>query len=189
MLGHARALGVPEARLRVDLSLTRGLDYYTGPVYEIVTTEIERFGSLGGGGRYDDLMSLFGGEPVPATGVSIGLTRLLTALVKLGKLKARESATDVLISRFPDTPVDAALACAATLRDQGFAVEWYYEADRLKKQFQYAERKGIPFVVILGASEIERGEAAVKHLATGEQVTMTRDAVAGWMRARLTPKA
>ena len=71
----------------------------------------------------------------------------------------------------------------------GFAVEWYYEADRLKKQFQYAERKGIPFVVILGASEIERGEAAVKHLATGEQVTLTRDAVADWMRARLTPKA
>jgi histidyl-tRNA synthetase len=150
MLGHARALGVPDARLRVDLSLTRGLDYYTGPVYEIVTTEIERFGSLGGGGRYDDLMSLFGGEPVPATGVSIGLTRLLTALVKLGKSKARASATEVLISRFPDTPVDAALACAAGLRADGFAVEWYYEADRLKKQFQYAERRGIPFVVILG---------------------------------------
>ncbi len=189
MLGHTRALGVPETRLRVDLSLTRGLDYYTGPVYEIVTTEIERFGSLGGGGRYDDLLSLFGGEPVPATGVSIGLTRLLAALVKLGKLRARESATDLLISRFSDTPVDLALKVASNLRSQGFAVEWYYEADRLKKQFQYAERKGIPIVVILGASEVERGDVTAKCLATSEQVTLSYDAMTLWIREKLAARA
>lgn len=182
LLGHARALGVAPERLVVDLSLTRGLDYYTGPVYEVVLTGPDKFGSLGGGGRYDDLMTLFGREPVPATGVSIGLTRVLAALLKYGLLKTRETPAEALVMRFPDTPIDKALDVATRLRAAGVAVEFFYEPDRLKKQFAHAEKKGIPWAVIVGAAEIARGESNLKRLSTGEQVTLPVADLADFIR-------
>jgi histidyl-tRNA synthetase len=169
VLDHVAALGVDPARIVVDLALTRGLDYYTGPIYEVVLTGKEKFGSLGGGGRYDDLLEVFGGEKTPATGVSIGLTRVLSALLKLGLLEARESPVRALVMRMPDVAVSAILGIATSLRAAGIPTEVYHEPDRLKKQFQYAERKGVPFCVLPGADELARGEVNLKELATGQQ--------------------
>lgn len=182
LLAHAKALSVLPERIAVDLSLTRGLDYYTGPVYEVVLTTADKFGSLGGGGRYDDLMTLFGKEPVPATGISIGLTRVLSALLKYGLLQTRESPALALVMRFPDTPLDAALGVAALLRRADVPTEFFYEPDRLKKQFAHAEKKGIPWAVIVGASEIAEGKVNVKHLATGVQSTVALSDLAEFIR-------
>lgn len=176
------ALGVGQERIAVDLHLTRGLDYYTGPVYEVGLTALPKFGSLGGGGRYDDLMSLYGGASIPATGVSIGLSRVLAALLELGLLEARQSPALVLVMRFPDTPLPEALRFTSELRAAGVAAETYYEADRLKKQFQLAERKGIPVAAILGAEELEKDTVNLKRLSTGEQVSAPRAGAARQVR-------
>jgi histidyl-tRNA synthetase len=190
VLDHVAALGVDLARVVVDLSLTRGLDYYTGPIYEVVLGGPEKFGSLGGGGRYDDLLEVFGGARTPATGVSIGLTRVLSALLKLGLLQARESPVQALVMRMKEAPVAAGLKIATELRAAGISTEIYYdEADRLKKQFQYAERKGVPICVIPGPDELARGEVNVKVLATGAQETVAVASLAARVRALLAQPA
>jgi histidyl-tRNA synthetase len=190
VLAHVEALGVDPRRIVVDLALTRGLDYYTGPVYEVVLTGAEKFGSLGGGGRYDDLLEVFGGTKTPATGVSIGLTRVLSALLKLGLLQARESPVKALVMRMPEAPVDAVLRIASSLRAAGLSTEVYLEPDKLKKQFQHAERKGIPFCVLPGSDEIARGEVNVKELATGRQETVRVADLAAYLGTRLqSPRA
>jgi histidyl-tRNA synthetase len=186
VLDHLDALGVDPGRIAVDLSLTRGLDYYTGPIYEVVLGGPEKFGSLGGGGRYDDLLEVFGGAKTPATGVSIGLSRVLAALLKMGLLESRESPVQALVMRMKDVPVAAALKIASELRSAGVATEIYYdEADRLKKQFQYAERKGVPLCVLPGADELARGEVNVKVLKTGVQETVALEDLAVKLRALL----
>ena len=183
VLDGAEALGVPLARVGVDLHLTRGLDYYTGPIYEVNLVGVENFGSLGGGGRYDDLMSLYGGVCLPGTGVSIGLSRVLSALLKLNLLKAKSSPSSVLVMRFPDTELAEALRLSAELRADGIATEVHFEADRLKKQFQLAERKGIPVAAILGSTEVAEGTVNLKLLSTGEQRTVPRSEASQQIRA------
>ena len=169
LFAHLDALEVPRELLRFDLVLTRGLDYYTGPIYEFALTALENFGSLGGGGRYDDLMSIYGVGDIPATGVSIGLSRVLSALLKLGRLDKRKSPTRALIMRLDDSPVERSLALATRLRAAGIATELWYEPGRFKKQIQHADRLGIPFVLIQGPDEAERGVVAVKDIRVGEQ--------------------
>jgi histidyl-tRNA synthetase len=186
ILDHVAALGVDPGRIVVDLSLTRGLDYYTGPVYEVVLSGPDKFGSLGGGGRYDDLMEVFGHEKTPATGVSIGLTRVLSALLKQGLLQSRESPSKALVMRMQDVPVARVLEIASSLRAEGIPAEVWYEPDKLKKQFQHAERKGIPLCVLPGADELARGEVNVKELATGTQVTVPLAELARKIRALLS---
>jgi histidyl-tRNA synthetase len=184
VLEGAVALGAAQKRLVVDPTLTRGLDYYTGPVYEVVLDVEEKFGSLGGGGRYDDLMSLFSDKKTPATGVSIGLTRVLSALLKFDLLKPRPSPTEAMVLRLPDAPVGELLRLVSDLRARGVATELYYEPDRLKKQFAYAEKKGVRFALVAGATELSEGIVQVKTLATGEQVPTPRADVAAYVEAR-----
>ena len=174
VLDGVDALGVALDRMQLDLYLTRGLDYYTGPIYEVNLTSIEKFGSLAGGGRYDDLAGMYGGAQVPATGVSIGLSRVLAALRKLELLKTRKTTSEVLVGRLQGTPVADCLRLCSELRAAGVPCEAYYEEDRLKKQFQLAERKGIPLMVLAGTDELEAGTVNIKDLAQGEQVTVDR---------------
>lgn len=185
LLELAAALGVPQERLDVDLRLSRGLDYYTGPIYEVALVGMEGFGSLGGGGRYDDLMSVYATGPVPATGVSIGLSRVLAALMRLGLLERRRTPTAVLVMRLPETPLTAALELAAELRRGDVPAEVVYETPRLKKQFQLAERKGIPLAAIMGPDEIKEGVVNVKDLARGTQEALPRGSLAEILRRRL----
>ncbi len=169
---RAIQLGVPPERLKPDLTLARGLDYYTGPIYETVLPDKPHIGSLSGGGRYDGLVATFSKENVPATGTTLGLDRIQTAMKELGIFTEVPSETDVLIAQFDEEGLPAVLALATKLRKADFNVEVWYESDRLKKQFTYADRQQIPFVIILGPDERAAGKVTVKSLATGEQKTI-----------------
>ncbi|MEZ6195715.1 MAG: histidine--tRNA ligase [Planctomycetota bacterium] len=176
------AMGVPAELLHLDLVLTRGLDYYTGPIYEFRITALENFGSLGGGGRYDDLLSLYGKGVIPATGVSIGLSRVQSALEKLGRLESARTPTRGLVLRFDDVALADSLALVTRLRREGAAVELSYETAKFKKQIGLADRRGIPNVLIQGKRELERGVVQVKNLASGEQVELPVAEVAAYLR-------
>jgi histidyl-tRNA synthetase len=150
-------------------SLARGLDYYTGAIFESFHDALPHLGSLTGGGRYDDLIGIFLGERIPATGTTIGIDRILSALEQTGKLERRPSRTEVFVTLFEDQSPADAFALASRLRAEGFRVEVAYEAQRLKKQMAYAHKMGIPVVVLAGPEERERGEVTVKEMASGAQ--------------------
>ena len=179
---HTSALGVPAAALHFDLVLTRGLDYYTGPIYEFRMTELANFGSLGGGGRYDDLMSMYGGPAVPATGVSVGLSRVQSALAKLGKIESRSSPTRVLVLRLGDVAAADQLALVTRLRQNAIPADLYHEPGRFKRQISYADKLKIPFVIIQGPDELARGVVQLKDIRVGEQVEIAVDALVDHLR-------
>ncbi|QDZ00791.1 histidine--tRNA ligase family protein [Nitratireductor mangrovi] len=169
--------GYHEDRVLIDPSVVRGLEYYTGPVYEAeLLAEIPnedgvvvRFGSVGGGGRYDGLVSRFRGEPVPATGFSIGVSRLMTALKNLGKLDAADAAGPVVVLAM-DKDTDSLgryQKMVAELRAAGIRAEMYLGGAGMKAQMKYADRRRAPCVVIQGGDERERGEVQIKDLVEG----------------------
>ncbi|MCX5899406.1 MAG: histidine--tRNA ligase, partial [Proteobacteria bacterium] len=140
---------VEPACYRFDFTLARGLDYYTGPIFETIVTE-PKIGSITGGGRYDNLIGLFSKEAFPATGTSFGLERLITIMEELGTAEAKKSLTKVLITQFDRQLMPRNLQIARMLRDAGINTEVYFSPDKLKKQLTYASHKAIPFVAILG---------------------------------------
>jgi histidyl-tRNA synthetase len=172
-----RAAGYGSDRIKIDPSVVRGLEYYTGPVYEAeLLAEIPnedgvvvRFGSVGGGGRYDGLVSRFRGEPVPATGFSIGVSRLMTALKNLGKLSsANEAGPVVVLAMERDTEsLGRYQKMVADLRAAGIRAEMYLGGSGMKAQMKYADRRGAPCVVIQGGDEREKGEVQIKDLVEG----------------------
>ncbi len=182
----ARELGVAEGRLSFDATLARGLDYYTGPIFETVLPALPHLGSLTGGGRYDGLVATFSKENVPATGTTIGLDRIQTALTQLERFKSEPSETQVLVARFDDAGVSKSLELAAMLRRAGLRVEIWYDNDRMKKQFSYADHQKIPFVVICGPDERARGEVSLKNLITQQQVTIAQSELALAIQSGLT---
>ena len=181
----ARAGGVPPERLSVDLSIARGLDYYTGTVFETMLTELPAFGSVMSGGRYDELISVFTGKDMPAVGISVGLDRLLAAMQELGKLGDTEAAADVFVTVFDDEGRPEATALAAKLRGAGLAVELSFAAGKLGKQFKQADRLGAKVALVCGPEEREKGTVAVKSLATKGQEVVSLDRVVDRVRAIL----
>jgi len=166
-------LGLRRATLRWDVTLARGLNYYTGPIFEVVSKEVE-LGSIGGGGRYDDLTSVFGGKEMPGVGISFGLDRIYLVLEELDRFPDTVAHnTDLLFVNFGDDEVVQCLRWAQEMRAQGIRCEVYPESAKMKKQMSYADRKGIPFVAVLGSREIERGRMALKDMRTGEQSEAT----------------
>jgi histidyl-tRNA synthetase len=164
------AFGVPVGRYELDLSLARGLDYYTGPVYE-ATVEEPKVGSVAGAGRYDALVGSFLGHAVPATGMSLGLERIIEVVEEFGLLPVSPTVAQVLVAVFHATVKEAA-GIAAGLRQAGLNVDLTVQTNRsVGDQLKYAGRKGIPVAVIAGPDELARGQAAVKDLQTGEQAT------------------
>lgn len=178
------AMGVPEKHRRLDLRLVRGLDYYTGPVYESVV-ERPAIGSLTGGGRYDELIGRFTGQPLPATGTSIGLERILDVMKELDMLPEAASSAEVLVTVFgEETRADSA-ALAAELRRAGFRAEVHLQpAKGLRPQIAYAGGKGIPVLAILGPDEIAAG-AVTLRAGPGSQTKVPRAQVAEALRALL----
>jgi histidyl-tRNA synthetase len=168
--------------IQLDPSLARGLSYYTGPVFEITVPDLS--GSLGGGGRYDDLIGMFLGEQVPATGISLGLERILVVMAerKMFPAALTSTAADVMVTVWSAERTAETLALASELRAAGLRVDVYPEADKLGKQFKYASSRDVPFVLILGDDEVARGQVAVKNLTTGEQTAVSRAAVAEFIR-------
>ncbi len=180
-----RAAGYDRDQIRIDPSVVRGLEYYTGPVYEVeLTFEINddkgrpvRFGSVGGGGRYDGLVSRFRGEPVPATGFSIGVSRLQAALTALGKLDAKASAGPVLVTVFGAENVPASQKLTADLRKAGIRAELYLGNPKhgIGQQLKYADRRGSPCAVIQGPDEKAKGEVQLRDLIAGSAPSDLKD--------------
>ncbi|MBI3847776.1 MAG: histidine--tRNA ligase [Planctomycetes bacterium] len=162
----------------VDVSLARGMDYYTSTIYEGVLREPAGFGTVVAGGRYDGLVGVFAEKPVPAVGISVGIDRLFAGLQELGLVKEEISPTRVLVAVFAPNLAPASMKIASDLRRAGLAVEVSLSTEKLGKQFKYADRKRIPVVVIPGPDEVARGEATVKVLASGDQIAVKQDALA-----------
>ena len=177
---HTPAAG----RVHVDLSLARGLSYYTGAIFEIAVPDLA--GSLGGGGRYDELIGMFLGQQVPACGISLGLERILVVMGERGMFPPSLTATpaDVMVTIWNANTVVDAVRLAGELRANGLRVDVYPEPDKLGKQFKYADGRGVPFVTIVGDDERARGEVAVKHLRSGEQTVVARADVATFIEQR-----
>jgi histidyl-tRNA synthetase len=173
------------SRVEIDPSLARGLSYYTGAIMEINVKDLH--GSLGGGGRYDNLVGMFLGNDVPACGFSLGLERIIVVMTERNMFPEAlvSSPADVMVSVWNETSLAQSAGLAHELRVAGLRVDLYPEADKLGKQFKYASSRSIPFVVVLGDDELARGEVAIKDLRSGEQRSVKRESVADTIRARM----
>ena len=179
--------GVPEANFVVDLTIARGLDYYTGTVYETTLLDHPEIGSVCSGGRYDNLAGYYIEKQLPGVGISIGLTRLFYVLDEQGLLNSAlpSAPADALV--LPMTPDAApAIALAEALRSGGLRVQLYGEQKKFKQKMAYADKLGVPFAVLLGEDEIAEGKCSVKNMGTGEQVKLTPAEAAEYIRAALT---
>jgi histidyl-tRNA synthetase len=171
------------AHLVLDRSLARGLSYYTGPIFEIRVPDLA--GSLGGGGRYDDLIGMFSGGKIPASGISLGLERILVVMGERNMFPASvvSAPADVMVVQWFAKRTDLYLAFATELRNAGLRVELYPESpaeDGKKvgdKQFKYASARSIPFVAVIGADELANNTVTVKNMKTGQQVSVPRSDV------------
>ena len=169
---HLAGLGVPDSHFRIDLSIARGLDYYTGTVYETYLTDFPQVGSVCSGGRYDNLAEYYTERNLPGVGISIGLTRLFFILQEQGLLNASvlTAPADVLIIPMTDD-LSHAVTLATSMRDTGLRVQIYGENKKFKARLAYADKLGVPFVVFLGDNEINSGMITVKDMSSGVQTT------------------
>lgn len=169
------ASGYEEDQVIFDQTIARGLDYYTGIIYETTLRDIPEIGSVCSGGRYDKLVAALsnGKVDLPAVGTSVGVDRLFTALQQLGKLKIAKTSSRVLVANFnqEDSPSYARIASA--LRSEGIATEVYYDQERIGKQVKFANKMGIFYVIFAGSEELEKGLVSLKNLSTGEQITVS----------------
>ena len=169
----------------VDLSIARGLDYYTGTIYETFVIGRENFGAVMSGGRYDDLLGMFLKQSVPAVGICLGIDRLISVLADLELLGTRGGVADVYMVLFDGEDYGKGVAFARELRAAGIRVESALSPARLGKQFKQAEKRGCRWAVIAGASELAEGKITVKDLTTGNQETLNRDEVPGWLSKQI----
>jgi histidyl-tRNA synthetase len=179
ILQFAKASGV-DARIKLDPTLARGLAYYTGAIIEINVADLA--GSLGGGGRYDNLVGMFLGKDVPACGFSLGLERIIVVMSEREMFQIVSSPADVMVTVWNESSYAESLQLARELRNDGLRVDVYPEADKLGKQFKYASERGIAFVAITGDDERQRGEVAIKNMWSGEQQSVKRNALAKTLR-------
>ncbi len=164
-----------EAEVELDLTLARGLNYYTGAIFEVKSKDVE-IGSITGGGRYDDLTGIFGLSGVSGVGISFGADRIYDVMSQLDLFpKDAVSASRVMFVNFGDKEEKYCLPILATLRKEGISSEIYPDSDKMKKQMNYANRKGIKFVALAGESEIEKGMINLKNMESGEQVLVATD--------------
>ena len=168
------AFGVPEENVAVDLTIARGLDYYTGTVYETTLLDHPEIGSVCSGGRYDNLAGYYTNQQLPGVGISIGLTRLFYVLDEQGLLNPERNscACDALVIPMTQSPA-AAISIAQSLRAQGVRTQVYGEQKKFKQKMTYANKLGVPYIVLLGDDEIAAGKCSVKDMRTGEQTCVT----------------
>ena len=173
------AFGVPESNFAVDLTIARGLDYYTGTVYETTLRDHPEIGSVCSGGRYDDLAGYYTEKQLPGVGISIGLTRLFYVLDEQGLLNPElpSAPADALVLPMTQEP-GAAISLAEQLRSAGIRVQFYAEQKKFKQKMSYADKLGVPYAVLLGEDEIAQGKCSVKDMRSGEQVTVTAEEAA-----------
>ena len=186
VVGYLPAFGVPEENFELDLTIARGLDYYTGTVYETVLLDHPEVGSICSGGRYDDLAGYYTNKSLPGVGISIGLTRLFYILQEQNMISdaVLTAPADVLILPMTDD-LSAAVSLASMLRAGGLRVQLYSEKKKFKAKIGYADKLGIPFVIFLGEDEIAQDVCALKNMATGVQEALTPDAALETIRAEI----
>ena len=188
----ARAAGYGSDRIKIDPSVVRGLEYYTGPVFEAELLfetvndkgEPARFGSIGGGGRYDGLVGRFRSESVPGTGFSIGVSRLMAALTALGKISVMPEPGPVVVTIFDRDRMGDYQRMVKTLRDAGIRAELYLGGSGPKAQLKYADKRGSPCVIIQGGDELAKGVVQIKDLALGKQMSTEIADNAAWREGR-----
>ena len=185
LLAGVTSAGIDPRRLRVDVSIARGLDYYTGTVYETFLDDLRDIGSCCSGGRYDDLASLYTTQELPGVGASLGVDRLLAAMEELDLVERRSASAAILVTVFDAALAGDSIAIAASLRRAGLATELYPEPRKLGPQLKYANRRGHRLAIVIGPAESEAGTAQVKDLASGKSVEVTRDELAAECRALL----
>ena len=180
------AFGVPEENFAVDLTIARGLDYYTGTVYETTLLDHPEIGSVCSGGRYDNLAGYYIDKQLPGVGISIGLTRLFYVLDEQGLLNPALSSApaDALVLPMTADPAPA-IALAEQLRSSGIRVQLYGEQKKFKQKMSYCDKLGVPYAVLLGEDEIAAGKCSVKDMVTGQQVTVTAEEAAAHILAGL----
>uniref|UniRef100_UPI0040494354 histidine--tRNA ligase n=1 Tax=Daejeonella sp. TaxID=2805397 RepID=UPI0040494354 len=169
--------------LELDITLARGLNYYTGAIFEVKTNEVA-MGSIGGGGRYDDLTGMFGLSDLTGVGISFGADRIYDVLEELKLFpQSTSESTRVLISNFDEKAEKYALPLLQTLREKGISAEIYPSSAKLKKQMTYADDKNIPFVILIGSDEMETGLLSFKNMKSGEQQKLTTEEIASILLA------
>lgn len=172
---NAEAFGLPKENYKIDLTIARGLDYYTGTVYETVLDDYPQIGSVCSGGRYDNLAEFYTDKKLPGVGISIGLTRLYYQLKQAGILGtvAKNMAKVMIIPMLED--IKPCITLASGLRAAGINTEIYYNKKNMKGKFNYANKLGIPYVIVIGEDEIQNGTVALKNMETGEQQSVPND--------------
>ncbi|MDV4070909.1 histidine--tRNA ligase [Elizabethkingia anophelis] len=174
VLSKAMELGIENQDLVFNITLARGLDYYTGAIFEVKAKGVE-MGSIGGGGRYNNLTEVFGVKNIPGIGISFGLDRTYLVMEELGLFPEKATLkVEYLFANYGEEEAIEAMKLIAQLREKGISAELYPEAAKLKKQFTYAEKKEIPNLVFLGKDEIENANVTIKNLTTGEQETIAQ---------------
>ncbi|MCX8490004.1 MAG: histidine--tRNA ligase [Cyclobacteriaceae bacterium] len=177
VLSLLQSYGVAEQSVEFDISLARGLSYYTGCIFEVKINNVA-IGSVSGGGRYDNLTGVFGLPDISGVGISFGVDRLYDAMEELLLFPKEAQATSkVMISHFDDATLRYSLRIASQLRENGIATEVYPDVTKLKKQLDYANKKEIPFVIVIGSDEMESGVLTLKDMARGEQEKLYVDAI------------
>ncbi|MBT6068721.1 histidine--tRNA ligase [Candidatus Peregrinibacteria bacterium] len=169
LVSYCKALQIPSEILNFDPTLARGLDYYTGIIYEVISLENPDLGSLCGGGRYDNLCGLFCKESFSGMGVAFGFERIMIAMEERGAFEDIQPNAEVLVTVFDEDSISSSLEIYELLTSEGISAEIYFEVDKLKKQLKFADKKGIPFVIIQGPEEKEKGEVMIKSMKSGKQ--------------------
>lgn len=166
---YVRLFGVPDTNFKVDLTIARGLDYYTGTVYETFLNDYREVGSVCSGGRYDNLAEFYTDKKLPGVGVSIGLTRLFYKLNELNILKEEQKAISKVLVVSMTENTNTALEIGTKIRQSGINADVYMENKKIKAKFKYADKLGIPYVAIIGEEEEKNGTVSLKNMETGEQ--------------------
>ena len=184
LVEYAEAFGFAQY-ITVDLSLARGLDYYTGLVFEVFAEGHEDYGSIAGGGRYDEIVQLFGGEPTPATGISFGVDRLTPILEEKGAFKDLTLGAEVYVAPVSASVKLEAIKITQMLRNAGRSAVVDMMGRRLVKQFEYADKKKIPVVIVVGEKDLAHGEVTVRDMKTGDQAKVRVSDLVGRLEAAL----
>jgi len=167
-------LNLKTAKLQLDVTLARGLNYYTGAIFEVSAPETVQMGSIGGGGRYDDLTGIFGLKDMSGVGISFGLDRIYLVLEEFNLFpKSVTENTKVLFINFGEAEAMACLKAISALRDSGISAELYPDASKMKKQMTYADRRSIPFVVLVGEEELKSNTFTLKEMKSGNQMKLS----------------
>lgn len=176
-----KAFGVPETAYTFEPTMVRGLDYYTGPIFE---TYVEQplIGSITGGGRYDNLVKILGGPDIPAVGTTIGLDRIVDCITELNLLpELTKTKVKIMIANFGEETLNQSLKLTSLLRQNNIASIFYPDSDKLSKQFKYASDKGIPFVAVIGPDESKNNTVTLKNMTTGEQKTIKQSEITNYL--------